>query len=73
MTNAQILSIREANIRIANNLEKMIPIKEKDENPYNGKNHSNEDVEFIMSNLTLFNQYNSKQMKESLNYFKSKI
>ena len=73
MTNAQILSIREANIRIANNLEKMIPIKENDENPYNGKNHSNEDVEFIMSNLTLFYQYNSKQMNESLNYFKSKI
>ena len=76
MTNAQALSteqVREMNIRIVNNLETMIPIKENGENPYNGRKHSAKDLEFKNENSSFYDKFSSKEMKESLNYFKSKI
>ena len=65
--------VKKTELRTINFLTKLIPIKVNDENPYNGVEHSDKDVEFIMDNLTFFNEYNSKQLKESLSYFQSKI
>ena len=76
MKNAQTLSteqVREMDIRIINNLEIMIPIKENAENPYNGRKHSTKDLESKNENSSFYDKFSSKEMKESLNYFKSKI
>ena len=66
-----VQEIKEANNRIVNLLETMIPIKKNDENPFNGVEHTKEEVDFIMENSNYFFKWSSKEMTNSLNYFKN--
>ncbi len=73
MTNSNLTQLlKDTEVRSINFLTKIIPIKINDENPYNGVEHSDKDVDVILENLNYFNAWTSKQMKESLNYFQSK-
>ena len=73
MTNLELTKlVKETELRTINFLTKLIPIKMNDENPYNGEEHSNNDVDLILENINYFNTWTSKQMIESLNYFKAK-
>jgi hypothetical protein len=72
-TNNYTQLVKETELRTINFLTKLIPIKMNDENPYNGVEHSDKDVDLILENLNYFNAWSSRQMIESLNYFKAKI
>ena len=73
MTNLNLTQlVKETELRTINLLTKLIPIKINDENPYNGVEHSDKDVDLILENLNYFNAWSSRQMMESLNYFKDK-
>ena len=58
-------AVVETNIRIINTLQRLIPLKVKEQNP-SFTEHSNDNEEFIMDNLDMFNRFSVEEMQQSI-------